>query len=411
VAFSWDFVCEKFSEFYRNPSTDIPAPAAIDQREFAFLLFKERAMVRHRSVAKISRLKSLFSESVPSDVYHSCAYYENPEADMGKKGWLGADIVFDIDADHIPTSCDKIHDEWTCGTCGFCGKGVTPEICPSCGGMKLGAKTWPCEQCLDSAKDETIKLVGFLEDDLGFSDKDVHVFFSGHRGYHVHVENDEVRSLDTLARREIVDYVLGLGLSVFEGREKAKSQSKKSSSPFLLHDFGWNARLKEGMREFILNATKDDLDRIGVKNYAILQNKNVILKRCLDEGRWDSIRGVSISSDNAWIKIAKHVRDLESAKIDTVVTTDIHRLIRMNGTLHGKTGLKKIEFSIRNLDAFDPFKEAVAFKDGTVKVFVSGAPEFRLGGNVLGPFSNQTVELPTAAAVLLVCKGRAEVKE
>jgi hypothetical protein len=83
----------------------------------------------------------------------------------------------------------------------------------------------------------------------------------------------------------------------------------------------------------------------------------------------------------------------------------------MNGTLHGKTGLKKIEFPAARLADFDPFKEAVAFKEGTVKVFVSDAPEFKLGGNMLGPYKKQTVELPTAAAILLICKGRAEVAE
>jgi hypothetical protein len=81
----------------------------------------------------------------------------------------------------------------------------------------------------------------------------------------------------------------------------------------------------------------------------------------------------------------------------------------MNGTLHGKTGLKKIEFPVQRLSDFDPFKEAVAFKEGTVKVSVSSAPEFRIGENMFGPYKNQTVELPTAAAVLLILKGRAEV--
>ncbi len=130
--FSQEYVSRKFSEFYANPSTKIPAPSAIEEREFAFFLFKERIMVRHRSVTNLNGLRNLLCEVKPSDVYHSCAYYENPEADMDKKGWLGADLVFDIDADHIPTSCDKVHDEWTCSKCGFSGKGVTPEICPAC---------------------------------------------------------------------------------------------------------------------------------------------------------------------------------------------------------------------------------------------------------------------------------------
>jgi hypothetical protein len=42
-------------------------------------------------------------------------------------------------------------------------------------------------------------------------------------------------------------------------------------------------------------------------------------------------------------------------------------------------------------------------------VFVSEVPEFRLGGSVLGPYRSQTIEVSTAAAVLLICKGRAEV--
>lgn len=367
-------------------------------------------MIRHRSVAKISHLKSLFNESVPSDVYHSCAYYENPEADMDKKGWLGADLVFDIDADHIPTQCDKVHDEWACGKCGFGGKGPTPESCPACGGQKFDAKTWPCERCIGSARDETIKLVDILEKDFGFSGEDVHVFFSGHRGYHVHIEDEVVKPLDAMARKEIVDYVLGLGLSVLAASSEKDSVKGRGSHIFSLHDYGWNKRLKLGMQNFLLNASRDDLKNVGIKTNveAILQNKETIAKRYIEENRWTNVKGVGTET---WLKIARHVKEQESAKIDTVVTTDIHRLIRMNGTLHGKTGLKKIEFPLNRLQNFDPFREAVAFKEGNVKVSVSSAPQFRIGDSMFGPYKNQTVELPTAAAILLVLKGRAEVEQ
>jgi DNA primase small subunit len=163
------------------------------------------------------------------------------------------------------------------------------------------------------------------------------------------------------------------------------------------------------MRKFVANAASEDLRNIGLNSKtstAILANKEKIQKRCIDEGLWDSVREVNIKT---WARIAEYVKNLESAKIDTVVTTDIHRLIRLAGSLHGKTGLKKVEFPVSRLTDFDPFKEAVAFKEGAVKVFVSGAPEFRLGEREFGPYRNKTVELPTAAAVLLICKGRAEV--
>ncbi len=401
---------QTFSDYYHNSSKVLPSIEAINQREYAFFLFKERMMVRHRSVASITELRRLIGDLKPSDVYYSCAYYENPEADMDEKGWLGADLVFDIDADHIPTSCDKLHDEWTCGKCGFKGRGPTPDSCPACEAEKFEAKSWPCERCIDSARNETIKLIDILETDFGFAERDIRVFFSGHRGYHVHVETEAVRFLDAMARKEIVDYVLGLGLSFLKGEKSSEKMSTKQlANDFHLHDFGWSHRIKEGMRKFIQSATQEDLALVGIKNNALIQNRDLILKRCLDEGKWDSIYGVSISSNAAWLKIARHVKELESAEIDTVVTTDIHRLIRMNGTLHGKSGLLKVEFPLKSLVDFDPFKEAVAFNEGTAKVKVSSAPQFRLGENMFGPYTNQVVELPTAAAILLLCKGRAEV--
>ena len=403
---SREFVYQKFTEYYRDPSTVIPQTSLPEQREFAYLMFKERFMVRHRRFGEFKNFRATIAETVPSDVYHSCAYYENPDYDMDKKGWLGADLVFDIDADHIPTTCDKIHDEFTCTKCGFSGRGLPLEMCPCCEATKFEFETWPCELCIQSARDETSKLLDMLENDFGFSQDEMHVYFSGHRGYHVHIENEVVRSLDAMARKEIVDYVTGLGISILDKDAEMKHGKKTPAKKFTLHNFGWNKRLKMGMQEFLLKATKEDLKAVGLKNKALVDNKDAIIKRAINDGKWESIKGVS---DQTWLKLAEHIRDTSSSKIDTVVTTDIHRLIRMNGTLHGKTGLKKVEFPAKDLQAFDPFTGAVAFKKGTAKVLVSDAPEFRVSGETLGPYKNQTVELPIAAAVLLICKKRAQV--
>jgi DNA primase small subunit len=408
IVSSRDFVYGKFSDFYNDPGSVIPSPSSLGQREIGFLLFKERIMLRHKMFARINDLKLFLSKAVPSDVYRSCAYYENPAAEMDKKGWLGADLVFDIDADHIPTSCNKLHDDWICKKCGLGDRGEPPKQCSKCGGQKFDTKTWVCEQCLDSAKEETTKLIDILQNDFGFSNKEMHVFFSGHRGYHVHVETETVKSLDTMDRKEIVDYVTGLGLAISK-RERKGRKGKKRSQKFFLSDFAWNKRIKQGMSKFISATTVDGLKNIGLNSVIsnlIFTKKELVLRKCIGEGLWESVPGINVGT---WRKLSEYVKELESSKIDTVVTTDTHRLIRLNGTLHGKTGLKKVEFPFISLDDFDPFKEAVAFKEGAVKLFVSNVPEFRLGGNVFGPFKHETVELPTAAAVLLICKGRAEV--
>ena len=55
---SREFVYQKFTEYYRDPSTVIPAVSMPEQREFGYLMFKERFMVRHRRFAEFKNLKS-----------------------------------------------------------------------------------------------------------------------------------------------------------------------------------------------------------------------------------------------------------------------------------------------------------------------------------------------------------------
>jgi DNA primase small subunit len=406
---SVNFIQRMFRDYYiRNyvPKSFIPK---VEQREFGFAMF-EGWMQRHKSIKQVDELKEFLQSSVPSDAYYSSAYYESPEAEMDRKGWIGADLIFDIDADHIPTSCDKIHDEWVCGSCGFSGKGVTPEKCPACDSEKFNVNTWPCEKCLASAKAETLKLLDMLTEDFGFSENEMHVFYSGHRGYHVSVEREAVKTLDSVARKEIVDYLSSLGLDVYSYNLKRKNRKETLSFlDALENDIGWFKRLNQGIQDFIVNGKDEDLGNIGLKKNvinALLRNRDFILKSLNSGKRVPFVKGVGPDS---WTKIAEHVAKLRSAKIDTVVTTDVHRLIRLADTLHGKTGFLKVEFPVSTIHDFDPFKDAIAFKEGTTTVNVSDAPEFRLSDEKFGPYRNQKAELPTAAAVLLICRNRAQV--
>ncbi|MEA2090022.1 MAG: DNA primase small subunit domain-containing protein [Thermoproteota archaeon] len=366
-------------------------------------------MLRHKAFKNVGGFKAFLKKIVPSHVYYSSAYYENPEAEMRRKGWLGADLFFDIDADHIPTPCKKLHDRWTCTSCGAVGKGAPPDKCPGCGRQKFDEKTWPCEVCLEAAKAETMKLLDMLMEDFGFSAGDITVCFSGHRGYHVQVESGEVQALDGMARKEIVDYVVGVGLeTIFHGLEKKEARVLAGPG---LEDKGWRGRIARGTYDFLLNASLQELKQIGLGKKAVdvlTKNKDKLLGSWRKVGPWSMIRNVGVKS---WEKIAAHAVDGQSAKIDTVVTPDVHRLIRLTGSLHGKTGLRKVEVPLESLESFDPFKSAIAFKEGKVRVFVSEAPEFRIEDETYGPYKEQRVELPTAAALLLLCKGLAEVAE
>lgn len=407
------FVQDMFLQYYRERSSDIKPPPSIEKREFGFFMFKGRIMLRHKGFKNTDKLRSYMKQITPSDVYYSAAYYERPEAAMDEKGWLGADLVFDIDADHIPTPCAKDHDTWVCTSCGAAGRGATPENCPACGAQKFDEKTWPCEVCLASAKAEAVKLIDFLTKDFGFSPKTLRMFFSGHRGYHLHVEGEEVRELDQMARSEIVDYLLGIGLEpAFHGLIKVgpKTVTHILMGPDL-SDPGWKGRIAKGTYDFILNSSQEELEKIGLGRKAaetIIKNREALIGSWGKRGPWGAIKGVSVGS---WKKLAEKGVEKQSAKIDTVVTTDIHRLIRLNNTLHGKTGLKKTEGPLTGIEQFDPFKSAIAFEKGNVTLLVSEAPKFRLGDEFYGPYKNRKVELPTAAALLLLCKGLAKLAE
>jgi len=401
------FIRDRFAEFYEENASKIEAPSSISQREFGFFVFKENMVIRHKGFVNVETLRDFIKEIVPSHAYYSAAYYEMPEEPMEEKGWIGADLYFDIDADHIPTECGKIHDTWLCRDCGFQGKGTTPMECPACGSKRFKEQKWPCEVCLESAKYEALKLLDFLIEDFGFSPHEIQVSFSGHRGYHVHIENEEIRKLDSTARKEIVDYITGVGLEpTYHGLQGARVISGPN-----LDETGWRGRIARGIHEFLLSATREELEELDLKKKvieAILSRRDEILKSWEKRGPWSLIKGVGVET---WKKIIKRAIEHQSARIDTVVTTDTHRLIRLPNTLHGKTGWLKVSFPVEEIEKFDPLSSAIAFKKGEATIYVKKAPKFRIGEETFGPFEERKVELPMAAALFLLCKGIAEVAD
>ena len=106
------YIQDRFADYYKQNSASILPPSSLERREFGFLLLDKKVMLRHQSFKDADSLRSSLCSVVPSDVYYSSAYYERPLEEMRSKGWLGADLVFDIDADHIPTPCATVHDIW-----------------------------------------------------------------------------------------------------------------------------------------------------------------------------------------------------------------------------------------------------------------------------------------------------------
>ena len=399
------FIKQAFLRYYNTHADRIGLPPDFRAREFGFLAFGEKFMTRHKAIASHEELVDIIRALVPSDVYYSTAYYARPAEEMERKSWLGSDLVFDVDADHIETSCKAAHDMWRCNSCGLTKRGKCPAQCPNCGKTKFEERTWFCDECLKAAKNEVVKLVDFLTNDFGIPEQDMRIFFSGHRGYHLHVRTEEVRKLDESQRKEIVDYVLGLGLDAFyQGLYKKPRDAIVGPQR---EDPGWRGRFARGIYRLVLEGTEDELVKMGFTPRLarrIIRERPQIQEEWRGKILWGEFEDRFHVKDTTWRSIIEQavLKGALPAEIDTVVTTDTHRLIRLPETLNGKTGLRAM--AVPNFDTFDPFTDPIAF-EGEETVRVIEAPAFRMGKTTYGPYTEEDVTVQAAAAMLLLCKG------
>jgi len=402
--FKSKLVKKLFKDFYAKNAWKIRPPTSIEKREFAFILIEGGEMVRHKGFSSLNGLIDYIKSEIPLHVYYSSAYYANPAAkEMELKEWLGADLVFDIDADHIPTRCKEEHDAWRCNNCGAQDRGLLPASCPRCGSKHVTASSsWLCYQCLEAAKDEAIKLIeDFLIPDFGFSTSEISISFSGRRGYHIHIESPKILSLDPYARREIVDYIKATELipdaQGFEPGLKVPT----------IGDYGWRGKLAKGLYLYLSQASVSELSDVAgpdITGGGLETWRNNLLKNLEGgSGPW-----LLPSSSEAAKKLFERAVAYQRCNIDERVTTDVKRLIRLPGSLHGGTGLQVLSLSLNDLERFNPLKSAVAFRTGHLKCFVKHAPQIAMMDQTFGPYHEARVELPLAVALYLLLQGLAE---
>ena len=399
------FVMSAFSRHYREAPLLVPDRFA--KREFGFMFFDRDFVMRHLGFQSRAALKKYLVEQVPSHAYYSCAYYEKPDAPtMAEKKWLGADLIFDLDADHVE-----------------------------------GAKDLPYEKMLERVKEEVKRLIDeFLLGDLGFSEEHLRIVFSGGRGYHVHVNDPKVIKLSSHERREIVDYVTGTDLDMdwvfpetaFElGRFKDRISSEHKRQLPSPDEGGWRARIRIGVEALLDELEKVDRAQAEKMMKGIVSESGKEIGDKTIQGLYDDLfvgktgrRGVDkMRSENtfevfsekrhadAFLSIVElRVKVRMRGETDEPVTSDIKRLIRLPSSLHGKTGFEVIPMSRERLDEFNPFRDAVpkAFGDGSVRVECEKPATFSLKDAQFS-LKQGVSELPEYAAIYAVCRRLAKI--
>ncbi|VVB68143.1 DNA primase small subunit PriS [Candidatus Norongarragalina meridionalis] len=358
-----DYVRERLSWFYSRFDTP---PHEVAKREFGFG-WNSKIDQRHKSFPSPKELREFLRRESPLYASYSVAYYQIPDGrPMQRKGFLGAEIAFDIDKPRIGEH------------------GHNGIICPA---------------CLDAARTDALQLLEeYLLGDFGFSSHEVTANFSGSKGYHLHVDSEAVRQLGSDARREIVEYaseprgellveeeILGDAREFYE--EKKRGASKLLRGPDEKAR-GWGKKFHD---EAVAGLKASPLD--DEKKKLALEN--------LRRGNYGAVKG----TEKIWEAALAAAKAKHALVLDKQVTLDTARLIRMPETIHGGTGFvaKKCD-----LKKFDPLRDALAFPEkNMVRVKPAKNAAFELMGKTFEVKEGVPVDMPEPAAMLLLLKGYA----
>jgi len=367
------FLEETFKQYYFDHFDLIHVPDRSTEREYGYKKFNS-GMSRHISLKTDKDLHLLLMTNLPSDVFCSNGYYSFPNLPMTEKDWKEADLIFDIDAKDLNLSCRKDH---TCIKCISCGEvSLVQDTCPKCKSNKLDLVALTCQNCISGVKKEVLNLVKILTNDLQIDDKNIRISFSGNEGFHVYVTNSSYNQLGSNERRDLIDYIK-FQSAIPERFGFPKNNPSRTSFPDL-SDSGWSGRVAKEL--------------FGSKS-----KRSKIITKVISDGRV------------AYQQKLEEMKNLIGVKIDSNVTSDIHRIFRLEGSLNSKSSLVKL--ACQDIEKFNPYIEACLIEDKPVEILANFPIKFSLKNTKFGPYMNEKTSVPKYAAAYMVCKGIASISD
>jgi len=383
-----NFIIDCFRRYYKTTKVKIPD---LPNREIAMQPFGDDSIMRrHLCYKNPEALQIALYSNPPAHLYYSVARYKNPDKPiMVEKQLQSAELVFDIDADHF-------------------------------------AKDKPYTEQLIQAKKKVFELLEFLHSDFGL--EKLSIVFSGSRGYHVHVYDEKVQKMKSEERAMLVDYLTmkdsDVLLSTTRGVIKAydtitegyigfieryilkletrENLASKKITELLLSKI--NAWQEMGCKKAI-----EDMQRYGVLEpsqcktvWRILFEKDGKTKLTNDGIAHSNKEPLTFVEKLFHAIISKEL----STQIDAPVTTDLHRLIRVPYSLHGKTGLVATPVEIDELKSFNPLNDAVCeiFKGTSKRIKMTDDLTINMCDTQYDLKNSNEYEVPEYLALFVCCR-------
>ena len=328
---------ENFKQFYNNEFSLNPALSIIgienfSKREWAFVDNRGR-FDRNYSFSTPEVLLDFIRKKVPKSIYVGAVYSEGPDSQLKKSihqvDWIKRELIFDLDL----TEYDEV------------------RPCACRGKMMI------CERCWELVKTASFWINDTLVEDFGIKQENITWVFSGRRGVHAWIKEEESSLLNNIQRTSIIDY-----LTLFKG---TGTEAKLISDPI---DFPVNLRARVNTHiyiPFFKESTLQQLLKIGLSEeraifimeqrdrYGIDQQfltKYVFLDKFTKEK-------FNIQNYPSRNHLEEKIILQWGPRIDAAVSKDIRRILRLPGSIHGDTGKRVRILDLDELEYFSPLDE------------------------------------------------------
>ena len=349
---------------------------------------------RHNAYESIEALRKDLAESVPDSVFYSTARYLNPSANAGagkasetwkQKDRKSTDLTFDLDFDHVEGHSDMTYVEQ-----------------------------------IDTIAKHTLRLINILEQQYGV--KEYQVTFSGRRGFHVRVTDEAYTLLTKSQRKQIMNDLLGERLEKKATLAAYETNSFKSDAAFKLKEPSlrdWGGKIRLACDQFMNNfdtTSQVVLEKYWPKKLTPKELQNLMSRlsnpsfrqRLVKTGDLRAFLGEKLATktrlENMYAMLLSMAKEEYAVEIDTSVTAEVNKIIRMPGSINTKHGYECRVVEIDELMDMDYLFHNSAQTFGNKQVQVQIDKPMTVQGYRTFSLDTGIHTLPMHEAVLALCQ-------
>lgn len=349
---------------------------------------------RHNAYESIEALRKDLAESVPDSVFYSTARYLNPSANAGagkasetwkQKDRKSTDLTFDLDFDHVKGHSDMTYVEQ-----------------------------------IDTIAKHTLRLISILEQQYGV--KEYQVTFSGRRGFHVRVTDEAYTFLTKSQRKQIMNDLLGERLEKKATLAAYETNSFKSDAAFKLKEPSlrdWGGKIRLACDHLMNNfdtTSQAVLEKYWPKKLTPKELQNLMPRlsnpsfrqRLVRTGDLRAFFGEKLATktrlENMYAMLLSMAKEKYAVEIDTSVTAEVNKIIRMPGSINTKHGYECRVIEIDELMDMDYLFHNSAQTFGNKQVQVQIDKPMTVQGYRTFSLDKGIHTLPMHEAVLALCQ-------